>query len=325
MPQPRFVRLLATGGTIATITTPSGRTAPVVEAETLASLVSTPGVPVRPEQMTQTPSWALGPEEMWGLAKRARDAAHESGCLGVVVTHGTSTLEYSAFFADLAHDTDVPVVFTGAMRRSDDPAADGPRNLSAAVRVASSPEARCRGVLVCFAGDILAARDVWKAERAAERAFVGLGGPVGSITGTDVRFTRLMPRTRAFEGSIERRVALVKAYPGADGSIIDVAVAAGARGLVIEGMPGAGGVPPAMREALAKAVERCALVVLASRAPFGRLPDAGGGTGSPLANLPLASAGDLTAEKAWVLLCVVLGGANERADAKRRFEEVSLA
>lgn len=318
-----FVRLLATGGTIATVTTSSGRTSPEVAAERLAAWVAATDVPVRAEQISQTPSWALGPAEMWALATRARDAAREPGCLGVVVTHGTSTLEYSAFFADLAHDGDPPIVFTGAMRRFDDPHSDGPGNLLAAVRVASAPDARGRGALACFAGDVLAARDVWKAERDAERAFLGLGGPVGTVIGTDVRFTRRTPRTRVFSGSIEAHVALVKAYPGADGSAIDAAVAAGTRGLVIEGMPGAGGIPPAMRDRLAAAVDRCSLVVLTSRAPFGRLPDAGGGTGSPLTGLALASAGDLTAEKAWVLACVVLGGAHSQA--KRRFEEVSLA
>lgn len=324
MPESRFVTLLATGGTIATVTAEGGRTAPSIAAGGLAALAAGAGLPVRAEQVSQAPSWALAPDEMWGLAERARDAARTPGCIGVVVTHGTSTLEYGAFFADLALDSDTPVVFTGAMRRADDPQGDGPRNLLASVRVAASPEARARGALVCFAGDILAARDVWKAERDAERAFIGLGGAVGEVSDQRVRFFRDTPRSPTFAGAIDTRVALVKAYPGSGGAAVEAVLSAGATGLVLEGMPGAGGVPPGMRDALAHATERCRLVVLASRAPFGRIPDTGGGTGLPLRGLALVSAGALTAEKAWVLLCVVLGCIRDDDEAKRRFEEVSL-
>lgn len=318
-----FVALVATGGTIATVQTAAG-TAPAVDADTLTAIVSDLGSSIRSEQFAQTPSWRLGAEEMWRLALRARDIAREPACRGVVVTHGTSTLEYGAYFADLALDVETPVVFTGAMRHADDPAPDGPENLRASVRVALDERARGRGVLVCFAGDILAARDVWKAERAAAHAFVGLRGRVGAVDARGVSFIRPRSRRTVFEGPVEPRVTLVKAYPGADGSGVEATVSAGARGLVVEGLPGSGGVPPAMRTALERAARSSALVVLASRAPYGRLPDTGGGTGSPLASLPLASAGDLTAEKAWVLASVILGTGATGADARRRFEAISL-
>ncbi len=101
-------------------------------------------------------------------------------------------------------------------------------------------------------------------------------------------------------------------------------MAAGARGLVLEGLPGLGGVPAGMRDGLRAATEQGCVIVLASRAPLGEVPqDASGGTGEPLASLPLIAAGDLTAEKAWVLLMVALGGGHGVAQVRRIFEDAT--
>lgn len=315
-----IVRLLATGGTIATIGT-GAAARPALDA---GALGVASGLAVETEQVSQQPSWALGPEDMWRLAIRVRDVAGEDGVAGVVVTHGTSTLELSAFLADLYLAGDVPVVFTGAMRRADDPAPDGPTNLRASIELAGSAQARGLGVLVCFAGEILSAREAWKAERSAERAFIGLAGGVGRMGSDGPKIHRRPVRPRPFTTRVEPRVALVKAYPGAGGALLRAAVGAGVRGIVVEGFPGAGGVPPPMHAALGETRAAGVLIALASRAPFGRLPDAGGGTGSPLAGLDLMSAGDLTAEKAWVLLCAALGETADAGEARRRFEQVAL-
>ncbi|MCL4532010.1 MAG: asparaginase domain-containing protein, partial [Actinobacteria bacterium] len=143
----------------------------------------------------------------------------------------------------------------------------GPRNLRDALRVAASPEARGKGALVCLNGTILAARDATKLHRTAVQAFEGLDGPVGYVDGDLVAFYRQPLRRRTFSVALDPSVALVKAYPAAGRQVIDAVVTAGARGIVVEGLPGAGGVPPGMQEGLREAAGRGGVLVLASRAP----------------------------------------------------------
>ena len=321
------VKLLTTGGTISTVHDPEvRRTRPALSgSDLLQSIGGAPGVDeIDVEELFRLPSWAFGPAEMYRLALAARDAAASGAYDGVVVTHGTTTLEFSAFLADLYLDVERPVVFTGAMREADVPDADGPRNLRDALRVAASPEARGKGVLVCLNGTILAARDAAKLHRTAVQAFEGLDGPVGYVDGDLVAFYRQPLRRRAFRHPIEPAVALIKAYPAAGREVVDAVVAAGAQGLVVEGLPGAGGVPYGMQEGLRDAVRRGVVLALASRAPRGRvLPQSAGGTGQPFRDIDPLYAGTLTAEKAWVLLMAALGETNDREQLRAIFREIA--
>jgi L-asparaginase len=324
MPDPvARVVLLATGGTVATTTRPDGRTAPTLGSDDLVRRVSPPNVEVVTRELERTPSWALKPGQMASIALAARDAAHEPGIDGVVVTHGTSTLEYTAFLADLVLDVEIPVVLTGAMRRADDRAPDGPRNLADAVCVAASESARGKGALVVFAGRVIPADATWKAQRTADDALVALRGDLGRVRAGTVEIgSRAWPRL-VFTGRLEERVAFVKVVPGMGGDSIDSAVERGVRGLVIEALPGAGGLPPTMTTSVAAAASRIP-VVIASRAPFGRLPDEPtGGTGEPLLGLGLLSAVRLTAEQAWLLLMAALADGADAADVRRRFAAVA--
>ena len=155
---------------------------------------------------------------MAGIATAARDAARQPEVRGVVVTHGTTTLEYTAFLADLFLDVDTPVVFTGAMRRADHADPDGPRNLRDAVEVAASDEARGDGALVVFSGRILHASGAWKARRMDLDAFVDLGGQLGRVSNGLIEVAATSePRGRRpdpFAGRIDPNVALIKAVPG---------------------------------------------------------------------------------------------------------------
>ncbi len=317
------VKLLTTGGTISTAYDPRlSRTRPALSgAELLGSLGNLDGIAgVDIEELFRVPSWALGPAEMFLVAQAARDAAASGTYAGVVVTHGTTTLEFSAFMADLYLDVEAPVVFTGSMREADVADTDGPRNLRDAIRVAASAEARGKGALVCMNGDVLAARDATKLHRTAVQTFVGLEGPLGHVDRDLVAFYREPLRRRVFHRPIEPAVALVKAYPGAGRQQVDAVVGAGVRGIVVEGLPGAGGVPPAMQEGLRDARARGVTLVLASRSPLGRvLPYAAGGTGAPLRELDLLFAGTLTAEKAWVLLMAALGETGDPAELRAIF------
>jgi L-asparaginase len=256
---------------------------------------------------------------MMQIALAARDTAREASIDGVVVAHGTSTLEYTAFLADLILDSPTPVVFTGAMRRADDSEADGPRNLRDAVAVAAASGTRGLGSLVCFAGRIIAARTAWKSQRLGLDAFVDLAGDVGRVTGPEVTIIRRSRRPPSLDARLSTDVALVKAIPGDDGRAIAALMGSGTRGLVVEGLPGVGGIPPGMHTALTAAAKAIPVVV-ASRAPYGRLPEVvSGGTGEPLLGRGMISAGDLTAEHAWLLLMVILGQETDPDGARSAF------
>jgi L-asparaginase len=323
----KTIAMLTTGGTIATTTDPSTRRSSPTLGSGVADLVDIEGIDVTVEEVSSVPSWRLEPADMARIALRAATVAEMPGVDGVVVTHGTTTLEYTAFLAHLVLRSDAPVVLTGAMRRADDPEPDGPANLRDAVLVASAPEARGLGALVVFAGRILGAGRAWKAGRSGQDAFVDLSGrDVGLVRDGVVEIGDRPVRPRPFSGRLETRVQLVKLVPGADGATIQAAAATGARGLVVEALPGSGGVPPAAIDALKEVASRIP-VVIASRAPFGNQPGTStGGTGEPLAGMPLLSAGSLSAEQAWILLMLVLGESQEAGDATReRFDVVAHA
>ena len=322
--RPSTLKLLTTGGTIATRYDPdSGRTHPALGSAEIAALV--PSLD-RAEviEVGRTPSWAMTLADMAVVARAARDAVQADDVCGVVVTVGTSALEYVAYLTDLYVDSPVPVVFTGAMRKADEPDPDGPNNLADAVRVASSPQARDRGVLVAFAGDVLSARGCWKMTRSTNRAFIDVDGPVGAVDGRGISFLRRPPRTPTVFARPDESVEMLKVYPGADAKLLDAVRRRQPRGVVIEGMPGAGGIPPGMHDALADLAATDTIVVISSKAPSGVVPDPPtGGTGSPIAELPLLSAGPLTTEKAWVLLSVALGASDSVVEARTRFASVA--
>jgi L-asparaginase len=320
MANPPRVRLIATGGTIATtFDSSSGHTAPRLSADEIAALASELEAEIDAESLGTQPSWALDPPAMVEIARHARDAARKPGVDGVVVTHGTTTLEYTAFLADAILNTATPVVLTGAMRQADSPQADGPRNLRDAINVAKSAAARDRGALVVFHGRVIAGSRAWKARRLDDDAFLDTVGDVGTVDGDVVQITGSADRYGPFTGTLESQVGLVKVVPGMDPSVIRQLPTETA-GLVVETLPGAGGIPPAMQRDLIVLAEQLP-VVIAPRAPFGRLPrKPTGGTGEPLRDAPLLSCGPLTAEQAWLLLMLVLGENSEPAAARARFD-----
>jgi L-asparaginase len=319
-----IVKVLATGGTIAT-TTIDGASAARLKGEELFAHV--PGgfrAKVVIEDVSRVASWMLGPEEMHAIAKSALDSTRDPAVKGVVVTHGTATLEYTAFLTDLYLDDMSTVVFTGAMRSADATDADGPGNLRHAIITAESQSAKGLGAIVCFAGEIFSAREAWKMKRDSADAFIGTHGLIGTVDDHGSVIRRMPERSYGFDARLEPRVALVKAYPGCDGGQVSAVLDDGARGIVLEGLPGHGGLPPEMHPAVARAVSEGIPVVLASRAPLGRIETPPtGGTGEPLADMGLLSAGDLTVEKAWILLMVVLAQVGSPDQHAARYAQVA--
>jgi hypothetical protein len=216
-----IVELLTTGGTIATIRAGSVGSHPALDPADLSAAIGDERVELRTRELARVPSWTMDPSTMMRIAIAARDAALDQDVTGVVLTHGTTTLEFTAFLIYLVHRGTTPIVITGAMRRADDPDSDGPRNLRSAVRVASSEEARGLGPLVVFGDRVLASRTAWKAHRTAFDAFEDLNGDVGRVAADTLAVLRRPAPGPGLSGKIDSAVAFVKAVPGMNGQLVE--------------------------------------------------------------------------------------------------------
>lgn len=211
-------------------------------------------------------------DRMWALRNRIASHLAHPDVAGVVVTHGTDSMEESAYLAARSLPNGKPVVFTGAMRTASDLGWDGPANLLGAVRVAAAAAAAPYGVLVAMSGRIFAALDVTKAHTHLLDAFESPGlGPVGVIDDEAVVFRRALPprRTVLAPGEPATPVDLIYAAAGTDARLLDAARSTG-RGVVVAAM-GRGNVPPAMVPGIERWVADGKPVVITSRAQRGRV------------------------------------------------------
>ena len=314
------VAVVTTGGTIASRVDETGAAVPVVSGAELLDLV--PGLDevaaVELVDFAQVPSWNLEPEMLLELARRA-DELLLGGAGGVVVTQGTDTLEETAYLLDRIVLSERPVVVTGAMRNNSEPAADGPRNLYDAVRVAADPAAAGRGTLVVFNEEIHAARLVTKTHSFNVSTFRSpYAGPLGYIDSAGVVFTRRPePAPKLAPTWLPRDVQLLKMALGTGDLLVRCCVQAAVDGIVLEGT-GLGHVPGKVVPAVRGAVEAGIPVVLCSRTFAGRvLPLYGSpGGGQELRQAGVIPAGDLSGQKARLELMAALG-AGLRGEALR--------
>ncbi len=263
------------------------------------------------------------PQHMWDLSEQIRAALERSEVSGVVVTHGTDTLEETAFFLDLRHHSPKPVVVIGAMRNASELSYDGPANVRAAVRVAIDEGACGQGVLVLLNETIHAAAHATKMDTQAIDTFQSpVFGPLGIVDKDRVYFARMLKyRQTIVTSALELRVDLFQMYAGADGRFIDSARVQGARGIVIEGT-GRGNVPPMTLPAIQRAIDAGLPVLLATRCAQGRVLDAYAyeGSGKDLRNRGVIFAGSLTGAKARILLMLALGITSEVKELKNLIE-----
>jgi len=240
-----------------------------------------------------------------------------AGASGVVITHGTDTLEETAYFLDLTTGHTGSIVVTGAMRGLDDVAPEGMANLVESCRVALEPSLHDYGVLVVMNDRIHLARDVTKTHSWLLDAFSSPEtGPVGYVSAQGVQFTVGPPeRARGFYTDLETPVDLIKVCLDSGARLLHAALDTGTKGLVIEGF-GHGHLPPGMIEGVRLAIERDIPVVLTTRCLTGGAPRPG-----TLHNVGFITT-DLSGPKARIKLMLALSVTKDRAEIARLFAQV---
>ncbi|KRO18006.1 asparaginase [Lacticaseibacillus saniviri] len=259
------ILVLHTGGTISMTADASGSVAPSERNPLLDADLSLNGrVKLTTEEIFNVPSPHVTPELMLQLSKRIQQAA-ATGMDGVVITHGTDTLEETAYFLDLTISSDIPVVITGAMRSSNEIGSDGLYNFKSAIQTAASEGARGKGVLVVMNDEIHTARYVTKTHTTNVATFrTPTFGPVGLVTKDSVRFFQELINQEAVNiDHVVENVFLLKAYAGMDSALFEV-LPESTNGVVIEAL-GAGNLPPATLPGIRSLIERDIPIVLVSR------------------------------------------------------------
>jgi L-asparaginase len=294
------IHILATGGTIAGEADPHSGGARYTAGvrpvgALLAAVPDLAGIAaLSSEQVLALDSKDMTPADWLTLLAATRRALGDPLVEGLVILHGTDTLEETAYFLHLTLATGKPVVLTGAMRPADHPAADGPANLLAAVRLASSDEARNKGVLAVMNGQAHGARHLVKARTGGLDAFES--SSAWTAARPDGRFAELAPMALP-------QVDILPGYAGAPAGLIDACVADGARGLVLA-LTGHGSVPAAWLPALRRARDGGVAILRASRCagPVIRNANADDDREGWL------TAGDLPPPKARIALMLALAG-----------------
>lgn len=282
----------------------------------VSSIDTLPGVEIIVRKYLSLPSPHITPEIMADIAKELREIEISREFDGVVVTHGTDTLEETAFMADIHLDGTLPVVFTAAMRSSRELGVDGPRNIRSAVRVACT-EIENPGVTVVLNDEIHAAGRVTKTCTSNVSSFDSPGyGPLGFVDDDRVLYHRLpIWRMNLPQGPLvlEERVGLVRAAAGFGHDVIDFLTNAGYRGIVVEAF-GRGNVHPDTADAIERAIGSGVLVIITSRCHEGRVLGiyAYPGGGVDLINRGVLSAGDMAGNKIRLFLMACLGRGMEK-------------
>lgn len=310
------VHVIATGGTIA-----GGRSGSLTAARLLELDPELPRIAeLSAEDYVTIGSSHITPEIQFGLAKRVSALFREDSDLaGIVITHGTDSLEESAFLVDLLVDESRPVVFVGAMRPPRQADTDGPRNLLNAVRLAASEGATGLGVVVTLHDEIHAARDVRKTHAIATDALASPGlGPLGYFDEDAIYLARRSARRLTLDvDAIEPRVTVIRLFAGSDGTQVNAAVASGQRGIVVE-VFGRGNVPPKVFDAIRNAHDHDVVVVFVSRTGGGRVV-----LSDDVRREGVISGEDLGGLKARLVLVAALGTTRDHNELQSYFRRLS--
>lgn len=261
------------------------------------------------QQYLNIPSPHMTPTLMFQLAKHLDDQIIQKQYDGVIITHGTDTLEETAYLLDLLLQTSIPVVVTGAMRSSNELGADGPYNLISALRVAISDEGYRKGVLVVLNDEIHTAKNVTKTHTSNIATFQSPQyGPIGTVTKRGVFFHHIPTKRDSYQiNQLSKKVVLLKAFAGMDENFIKAVTAMNVDGLVIEAF-GQGNLPPNTVTGLTALIHNNVPIVLVSRCFNGIVQDTYGydGGGKQLKKLGIIFTNGLNGQKARLKLMVAL-------------------
>ncbi len=325
------VRLIATGGTIAMKIDPVKKApVPAISGEDLVATVPEIEKVARIEvqNLSNVPSDYMDPDRWVQLQRAVTEALARPEVAGVIVSHGTDTLEETAWFLDLTVAGEKPIVLIGAQRNASERDFDGPRNLLNAARICADPGARGKGAMIALNNNINAARDAVKTHTSDVDTFKsGDLGFLGYADSDRVVWYRAPTRRqhvalRALaEGQHLPRVDIVPMYGGADGTFVRAAIAAGAKGLVIQAL-GWGNMNIPMFQAVKEAMGKGIPVAISTRVWTGRvLPNFGfEGGGKTLQQAGAVFADDLSPQKARILLMLALQTTSNAQELQRMFD-----
>ena len=319
------IAVVTTGGTIAMKADHTGLASPALSGGELVagilSLKNRPAVDVF--SFSNVPSSYLTMNHLVRLKDYIANL-EEQGYTGAVITHGTDTMEETAYFLDITVQNSISVVLTGAQRNPSMVSSDGPANLLDSILTAADDRTPEMGVVIVFASDIVSAREATKFHRTRVDTFKSLEfGPIGAVNNARVIWYRKPPKeTKYITEKADKRVDIISAYIGADSSMIYSSLESGAEGIVIEAL-GGGHVTPGMLDGIKKALGKGIPVVMTSRVPVGRLlTDTYGYEGGEkhLRSLGVILGEDLSAWKARIILIVLLSAGLSTDRIKYEFE-----
>ncbi|MGE5631002.1 MAG: asparaginase [Caulobacteraceae bacterium] len=319
--------IIFTGGTIAMKKDEKTKAAiPAMSGEEILQM--TPGIENIAEihflNFSNIPGPHMTPEKMFELSKTIQHKLNEEGFDGAVVTHGTDSLEETAYLVDLTANSEKPIVFVGAMKSSSELGWDGPVNLIAAVCAAGSDDAYNRGVLVVMNNEIHSAAQVTKTNTHTLDTFKSVDfGPIGFIDNDKAYFYHSYTKRQYIPASnIDSMVDLIKTGCGMDDRLLKFCVDSGSHGIVIEGM-GRGNIPPQMVNGVDYALLKGIPIVLVSRCLMGKVLDDYGyhGAGKELTQKGVILGDNLPGQKARIKLMVALGLTKDITEIKDIFEK----
>lgn len=321
------VRMIATGGTIAMKIDPvKNAPVPAISGEDLVATVPEIAKFAKIEvlNLANVPSDYMDPVLWVSLQKAVVEALARPEVAGVIVSHGTDTLEETAYFLDLTVSSDKPIVLIGAQRNASEKDFDGPRNILNAARICVSPDARGKGAMIALNNQINAAREVTKTHTSDVETFKsGDFGFLGNVDSDRVFFYRAPLRRQHVPLTQDKLpyVEIVSMYGGADGAMIRAAVAAGAKAIVVQGL-GWGNMNIPMYEAVQEAIAKKVVVIVSTRVPNGRVLPVYGfkGGGKTLKDAGAVMADNLSPQKARILAMLVLQKTSDPSELQKFFD-----
>lgn len=315
------IQLIATGGTIAMSKDKHGKSIPAFTGSDLLSNLPTSHQEIQWGilNFSNVASCNMSPVSMLALSEAVQDLLKDPELKGVIITHGTDTLEETAYFLDLIIADPRPIIFTAAQRDASENDTDGPRNLRNAMLIALNDQANGRGVLICFNEEIFAARDVRKLHTSQVNAFSsGSYGALGFIDGNKVIWNRKpVPTIKLRTPQFLANIHISKIYTGMTTKSLQFLEEEDIDGLVLEAF-GRGNIPPHAVPSVERIISKGIPVVITSRCLFGNTAPVYGypGGGADLERIGVWFAQDLSTEKVRLLMSVALGSGLSKAELK---------